>query len=475
MYDYLIAVATLNGPARLEEFITSVIRNTEGINYAISICDDCSDQHLSEQNYALAVKYKCFYTRNPNRSGVPYSWNRACELADSKFIVMCNDDIVVVPGWLHAHHLFRKANEHLNIGVIGWPATNQREIISTARKFTVNADASHLDFPPVAVAGYLFAFPRSLYQEVGGFDQRYFANWEEIDFGASCAMKGLHSVGMNGPLLYHQGGATFSDPLNQRPELARAGASMNLWFDKWSKILGIKKGRKTDTNYIAELSLAITSKHPRYKLSDFNEVVVDLDNPTIEFKPVVPHDDIEGWFDFMEIYDKAVTRAQDGAVFVEIGSWMGKSACYLAELIRKSGKKISFTCVDIWDDNWTDAAFWAQICKAREAGKTLMQMFRDNLDRYGVGEYVKSIKSDSSEGAKFFEDGTVDMVFIDASHEYEYVKRDLEAWWPKVKPGGIFAGHDFFYAPGVRQAVEEFFRSKGREFRTINQSWYVEK
>ena len=60
--------------------------------------------------------------------------------------------------------------------------------------------------------------------------------------------------------------------------------------------------------------------------------------------------------------------------------------------------------------------------------------------------------------------GQFDLVFIDANHEYTHVKQDILAWLPKVRPGGILAGHD--YAPeipmfsGVKQAVDEVFGKK---------------
>lgn len=40
---------------------------------------------------------------------------------------------------------------------------------------------------------------------------------------------------------------------------------------------------------------------------------------------------------------------------------------------------------------------------------------------------------------------SLDFVYIDANHAYASVLADLDAWWPKVKFGGIFCGHDFYY------------------------------
>lgn len=56
----------------------------------------------------------------------------------------------------------------------------------------------------------------------------------------------------------------------------------------------------------------------------------------------------------------------------------------------------------------------------------------------------------------------LDFVYIDANHNYEYVKQDCEYWYPKIKKGGILSGHDYRDIPqsGVKKAVDEFVKSK---------------
>jgi hypothetical protein len=55
----------------------------------------------------------------------------------------------------------------------------------------------------------------------------------------------------------------------------------------------------------------------------------------------------------------------------------------------------------------------------------------------------KFMNMTSEEASSHFEDGFFDGVYIDARHEYEYVKQDIELWLPKVKPGGVLCGHDY--------------------------------
>ena len=73
--------------------------------------------------------------------------------------------------------------------------------------------------------------------------------------------------------------------------------------------------------------------------------------------------------------------------------------------------------------------------------------------------------TDSVSAAAAVQNGSLDMAFIDANHSLEFVRRDIVAWWPKVRPDGWLAGHDYERKPpriyGVQQAVDEFASAKG--------------
>ena len=85
---------------------------------------------------------------------------------------------------------------------------------------------------------------------------------------------------------------------------------------------------------------------------------------------------------------------------------------------------------------------------------------------------IEVIKNDSVSESKKYDNGYFDIVYIDASHEYESVIKDIKHWLPKVKKGGIICGDDYVGGwPGVIKAVNEIFKSK------INivglQQWWV--
>ena len=157
----------------------------------------------------------------------------------------------------------------------------------------------------------------------------------------------------------------------------------------------------------------------------------------------------EVWFNYPNLYKAVVNKFPSGSKFVEIGSWKGMSAAYMAVEIANSGKDIDFYCVDTWEGS-------VEHKNANMVPKTLYNIFLENMRP--LEKYYKSIRAKSVEAAQTFEDKSLDFIFIDASHEYEDVRDDIIAWLPKLKDGGIIAGHDYTrsdYSKGVQKAVSE--------------------
>ncbi len=81
------------------------------------------------------------------------------------------------------------------------------------------------------------------------------------------------------------------------------------------------------------------------------------------------------------------------------------------------------------------------------------------------GLNAKTMRMTSAEAAEEFEPASLDFVYIDANHGYEFVIIDLEAWWDKVRPGGFVCGHDFS-SDTVNSALADFIGIKG-DWRTL--------
>jgi len=69
------------------------------------------------------------------------------------------------------------------------------------------------------------------------------------------------------------------------------------------------------------------------------------------------------------------------------------------------------------------------------------------------GDRVTLLRLDTVAAAAAVRDGSLDCVFVDADHREDHCLRDIDAWMPKLKPGGWMMGHDWHF-PSVRAAVQ---------------------
>lgn len=185
----------------------------------------------------------------------------------------------------------------------------------------------------------------------------------------------------------------------------------------------------------------------------------------------MPHrfHELDGWFDFSDIYELAIRRssATRDPTFVEVGCYLGKSTCYMAEALIERACSATLHIVDTFcgDQNIGAANFHAQ--------------FVQNMIGTGVWDRLNEVHvADSVRFAESMPLDSVDFVFIDAEHTFESVARDLAAWWPRVRAGGLMAGHDYTdWFPGLRGAVDEFVRRHdlAKAFRATGSSWMVYK
>jgi len=170
----------------------------------------------------------------------------------------------------------------------------------------------------------------------------------------------------------------------------------------------------------------------------------------------------EDWFNYQELYSEMVRQFPDGSKFVEVGTWKGRSAAFMAVEIINSNKKIKFDCIDNWeyvDGLQTDI-------EKQLFGKDIYNEFINNIKP--VSHIINPIKSISWEAASLYDDQSLDFIFIDAAHDYESVKKDINAWLPKLKKNGIIAGHDYADDhPDVKRAVNELFS----EIETVSTCW----
>ena len=90
------------------------------------------------------------------------------------------------------------------------------------------------------------------------------------------------------------------------------------------------------------------------------------------------------------------------------------------------------------------------------------------------------LKNYSHKIVKGLQDNIFDFIYIDASHKYDDVKKDLNDWLPKLKENGVIAGHDYIELGsfGVIKAIDEFTKEHGFEMILYNDNggdWALKK
>lgn len=165
-------------------------------------------------------------------------------------------------------------------------------------------------------------------------------------------------------------------------------------------------------------------------------------------------DDVPGWdTGIAELYREVAEECEDGDILVELGVWLGRSIARLATYCKYKGKRPRIVGIDAFDGRGGTPVMRAT---AAALGGDIHDQVLYYLRECGVADMIELRRGDTAQAAADFADNSVAVVLVDAGHEYEDVRADIEAWAPKVRPGGLLAGHDASY-PGVRDAVNEFF------------------
>jgi glycosyltransferase involved in cell wall biosynthesis/predicted O-methyltransferase YrrM len=159
-------------------------------------------------------------------------------------------------------------------------------------------------------------------------------------------------------------------------------------------------------------------------------------------KPIIaiPHfwQSIQGFFTFPDFYSWLARQLPQNGRVVEVGAYTGQSAAYLATELHNLGSSCKLDLVDLY--------YAGSLDKVR----TSLAPVKHIVDAYHQGY--------SWDEASHYEDESLDAVFLDADHAYESIRKDIDAWLPKVKIGGIICGHDFTpHFEGVIRAVTETF------------------
>ena len=167
---------------------------------------------------------------------------------------------------------------------------------------------------------------------------------------------------------------------------------------------------------------------------------------------------IYGWMEdsAMEYLYNLAVNAPKNALIVEIGSWLGRSTSALYTGMRKDETVVA---IDTWmgqDDLifnvHSDVLYkdiFLEFIKNMEMFCGVMPLWYKKGDKG-----ARYLRMDSEIAGQFFDDNSIDVLFLDADHKK--IGRDIDTWNPKVKKDGIFCGHDYHW-DGAKEQIEARF------------------
>ena len=166
---------------------------------------------------------------------------------------------------------------------------------------------------------------------------------------------------------------------------------------------------------------------------------------------------VDGTFSEQEMIriTKIISKVPQNGVIVEIGCLYGRSS---SAIYYSKHPSVEFFTVDIF------------IGTSRWTGVNQYEKLIHNMCEFDF--YPKIIHGTSNMAAQHFEDKSVDLLFIDANHEEEFVTNDITNFLPKMKTGATLCGHDWGF-DSVKAAVRKFFSDSEIKLEQGTSIWEV--
>jgi hypothetical protein len=148
------------------------------------------------------------------------------------------------------------------------------------------------------------------------------------------------------------------------------------------------------------------------------------------------------------------------SVCAEIGVYKGDFAARVWSVVQPRRLHLidpwKYEASDVYRQSWYGGKMGVSQAHIDAIYETVLQRFNAQI---ATGT-VRIHRASSSDAAASVPDAYFDWIYIDGNHQYEFVKRDLEHYFPKVKSGGYITGDDYglvgWWQGGVTRAVDEF-------------------
>ena len=173
------------------------------------------------------------------------------------------------------------------------------------------------------------------------------------------------------------------------------------------------------------------------------------------------------WDIFGEVilFSKPVEQRQ--MTIVEIGSFLGGSACHMAKILKEQNIDGEIVCIDTWLGSWEHRDVYLNEheeenryqLKYKNGRPDLYERFISNVYQKGYQDYITPFPIDSYNGLHYLYKRQVkpDLIYVDGAHDEQMVIIDLQNSQQLLRQGGCILGDDF-RSPPIKAAVANVFK-----------------
>lgn len=223
-----------------KQMMDSVEMNTDDWPFELIIVDNASTDGTKEFIMNSNYKMQGQYIRNEKNNGFAIANNQGVKVAKGNFLLFLNNDVIVTKGWLSA--LMNVFQEEKAVGAVG------ARLIHPGRGTIQHAGViehksglpDHVYFnkpmdykpanirkPMFAVTGACLLTPKTLYEELGGFDEAYWCGWEDMDYCQKVRQAGMNIIYEPKSLVYHYESRTDGRYVSE-------GQNFTLYMSRWA-------------------------------------------------------------------------------------------------------------------------------------------------------------------------------------------------------------------------------------------------
>mgnify|MGYP003345739183 FL=1 len=170
-------------------------------------------------------------------------------------------------------------------------------------------------------------------------------------------------------------------------------------------------------------------------------------------------------------------------VIVELGTYLGWSAINMAKICKQNNINVKILCIDTWlgsIEHWRkDMCNSLKEFNYFEHGTSVMyDKFCRNVVSHGVEDYIIPLPNTTENVFKLLKHLKInaDIIYVDASHEYDEVLRDLTMYYQLLNKDGYIFGDDVCW-PEVISAAKKFSQNENKQlnFSMNNNLYYIKK